>query len=239
MASVLKSLDEAEAEQPPLRDGDRMSQPEFHRRYEMIPAGIRFELIQGVVSMNAAAMKLPHNDYVSQLVTQAMLYSRRTPGVHAGAGATVILNEQNEPEPDVFLRLQPGLGGSSSNTEPHGGYVQGPPEQIIEIADSTVFRDLHQKKDVYQQVGVKEYIVVCVENCEIKWFTWPEGEREIPPDKVLRSLLFPGFWLDVEALFRLDGLRLEEVLFRGLASPEYVAFREELQGRKLRLEARS
>jgi Uma2 family endonuclease len=232
MANVLETRTDANAENLSLRNGDRMSQPEFHRLYQTVPPRIRIELIDGIVSMNAAAMKMPHSDYVRELITQAGLYCRRTQGVHCGAGATVILDGQNEPEPDCFLRLLPGFGGSSRNSVPDGSYIQGPPELVIEVSDRSLFRDLNQKKDAYQHAGVQEYIVVCVERCEIKWFHWPVGEREIPHEKILKSVMFPGFWLDIEALFRLDGLKLEEVLFAGLKTPEYATFKAELQKRK-------
>lgn len=238
MASVLITTAATNPGPPNLREGDRLTQPEFHRRYLDVKDETRFELIQGVVCMGAS-MKVPHNDYVGHLVTQAVLYSRRVPGVHCGAGATVILDEQNEPEPDVFLRLQPGLGGSSTNTEVSGGFIQGPPELVIEVADRSLFRDLHQKKDAYEHAGVKEYIVVCVEQCEVKWFTWPAGERVIPDDKILKSVVFPGFWIDVESLFQLDGLKLEDVLFRGIATAECQAFQADLQRRLAESKANS
>lgn len=36
-----------------LASGDRMSQPEFHRRYEQYPDDVRFELINGIVRSKA------------------------------------------------------------------------------------------------------------------------------------------------------------------------------------------
>ena len=43
-------------------------------------------------------------------------------------------------------------------------------------------------------------------------------------DGILRSELFPGLWLDPEALISGDGPRLIAVLQEGLASPERAAF---------------
>src|SRR5262249_5049943 len=36
---------------PPLEDGQRLTQPEFHRRYQAYPEDVKFELIGGVVHM--------------------------------------------------------------------------------------------------------------------------------------------------------------------------------------------
>ena len=39
----------------PLFNGDRMKQPEFHRRYEQYPDDVKFELIGGIVYMASPA----------------------------------------------------------------------------------------------------------------------------------------------------------------------------------------
>ena len=52
------------------------------------------------------------------------LYRRATPGVHALSNATVQLDDQGEPQPDVLLRIRPERGGQS-RTE--GKYIGGGP----------------------------------------------------------------------------------------------------------------
>jgi hypothetical protein len=44
------------------------------------------------------------------------------------------------------------------------------------------------------------------------------------PDGIYRSKIFPGLWLDPQALFADDLDRLIEVLEQGLATPEHEAF---------------
>ena len=44
------------------------------------------------------------------------------------------------------------------------------------------------------------------------------------PDGIHRSEIFPGLWLDAEALFAEDRRRLIRILNRGLRSPEHAAF---------------
>jgi hypothetical protein len=44
---------------PPLVNGDRLTQPEFHRRYEAMPPNTRAELIGGIVYM-ASPLRNPH-----------------------------------------------------------------------------------------------------------------------------------------------------------------------------------
>jgi hypothetical protein len=74
---------------------------------------------------------------------------------------------------------------------------------------------------------------------EIDWFALKRGEyRLIPagPKGVLKSLVFPGLWLDPSPLIRGDLKEVLRVLGRGLRSPEHRAFaaRLERRGRRRR-----
>src|SRR4051812_48043584 len=90
---------------PPLETGDRLTRAEFERRYAAMPATVKAELIEGVVYMASAvrfdAHALPHGD----LVTWAGTYRVHTPGVLVGDNATVRLDMDNEPQPDVCLMI--------------------------------------------------------------------------------------------------------------------------------------
>src|SRR5262245_3419587 len=91
---------------PPLRDGERLSQPEFHRRYEQYPEDVKFELIGGVVHM-ASPMRGPHGEHHIELSLVFGLYKAATPGVRAADNITTILGEKSEPQPDLLLRILP------------------------------------------------------------------------------------------------------------------------------------
>lgn len=204
-----------------LRNGDRMSQAEFHRRYEQYPDNVKFELIKGTVYM-ASPEGMPHSRYTTMLAGVLTLYEAGTPGVEAVSDPTVILNEDSEPQPDILLRITPDYGG---RTWTKGKYLAGPPELVIEIAHSIVAIDLHDKKDDYQRNGVVEYVVICVEDEEAQWFDLVKGKaNSLPTDGILRSKAFPGLWVGTEALFRRNLKQLFRVLDRGLASPEHARF---------------
>jgi hypothetical protein len=49
-----------------LENGDRMKQPEFHRRYAAYPDHVKFELIGGIVYM-ASPARYPHGTYSQEL----------------------------------------------------------------------------------------------------------------------------------------------------------------------------
>jgi Uma2 family endonuclease len=217
---------------PPLCNGDRLTQAEFHRRYEQYPGDIKFELINGTVYM-ASPQGLPHGTHELNLSGLLMQYMCETSGVEGAHTTTVILANDAEPQPDLILRIAPAYGGQSGN---RGKYVAGAPELIIEVAHSSVAIDLHDKKDDYQRTGVLEYIVVCIEEQEVRWFELHSGRKHrISADGVLRSKRFPGFWLDTKALFHVDRRRLIDVLRRGLASREHAQFVKKLEASRERI----
>jgi Uma2 family endonuclease len=138
---------------PQLHNGDRLTQPEFHRRYEAHPGKEKFELIGGIVYL-ASPLRRPHGHYHEELSFALGLYRRATPGVELLIDATAILGEESEPQPDLALRILPEFGGRSRNTPQQ--YVEGPPELLTEVAHSTFAIDMHQKKRDYQRAGVRE-----------------------------------------------------------------------------------
>ncbi|HJT76512.1 MAG TPA: Uma2 family endonuclease, partial [Gemmataceae bacterium] len=183
---------------PPLRHGERLTQAEFHRRYEAYPDDVKFELIGGIVYM-ASPLRIPHALYEEELSFALGLYRRATPGVQLLPNATTILGERSEPQPDLALRILPEFGGRSRENEER--YVEGPPELVTEVAYSTRAIDMNQKRDDYRRAGVLEYLVLCVGEPELHWFDFRTGGALRPNRQgVWRSKVFPGLWLDGPAL---------------------------------------
>ena len=218
---------------PPLYNGDRLTQKEFHRRYEAYPEDVKFELIGGTVYM-ASPLGLDHGSYHPELSGAFWIYRAATPGTELLDNATTILGEESEPQPDLVLRILPEWGGRSRNFKIKSKqYVKGPPELLAEISHSTRALDLHQKWQDYRRAGVLEYVVWCIEEAELHWFDFRAGRR-INPDAagVFRSQVFPGLWVDSRALAARDAARLIEIVQRGLASPAHAAFVKKLAARR-------
>ena len=211
---------------PLLREGDRLSQPEFHRRYLHYPEDVKIELVGGVVYM-ASPLSRPHSDYDGKLGLVLELYACDTPGTHTLHNATTILGERSEPQPDLGLRILPEYGGHSRDEDI---YVGGPVELIAEIAVSSRAIDLHAKRDDYKKAGVVEYLVVSVGSRELFWFHFPD-DTQLSPDRkgVIRSKVFPGLWVHAEALLNLDSAKLREVIDLGIASRPHAAFVRKLE----------
>jgi Uma2 family endonuclease len=210
---------------PPLYPGDHLSQPEFHRRYEAYQDDTRFELIGGIVYMMAPA-GFEHGKSGYDITTVLGVYEAATPGVLGATGPTVILGESSEPEPDVVLLVAPDHGGQTRLKQiDNKHYIEGGPELVVEVSHSTVSMDLHSKRKDYRLGGVCEYIVICLGESTIRWFDLRRDE-EVPigDDQVLRSFIFPGLWIDTQALLDRSGSRLMKTLQRGIDSREHQEF---------------
>jgi Uma2 family endonuclease len=209
-----------------------LTQPEFHRRYAQYPEDVKFELIGGIVYM-ASPQRRPHGKSQPNLSGVLWLYENGTPGVEVLDNTTTILGEESEPQPDLALRIMPEFGGQSQTTA--DDYVQGAPEFLAEIAHSTRSLDLNAKRSDYEQAGVKEYLVVCLEEPEIHWFDFAAG-TELKPNRrgIYHSRVFPGLWIDGPALLARDSTRLIDVVQQGLASKEHGAFVRRLQHKRQR-----
>jgi Uma2 family endonuclease len=217
---------------PPLENGDRLSRSEFERRYQAMPNHQKAELIAGIVYVASPLRITQHGNPHARIMTWLGSYWAATPGVELGDNSTVQLDQYNEPQPDALLRIQ--TGGQSTVNE--NGYVEGAPELIVEIAASTVSLDLHQKLEVYQLHQVQEYLVWRVEDDQLDWFQLKQGKYlKLQPDieGILYSQMFPGLWLDQNALLTGNLAKVLRVLQKGLASGEHQSFVEKLNSSKL------
>jgi Uma2 family endonuclease len=217
---------------PPLENGDRLSRSEFERRYQAMPNHQKAELIAGIVYMASPLRITQHGNPHARIMTWLGSYWVVTPGVELGDNSTVQLDQYNEPQPDALLRIQTG-GQSTVNND---GYVEGAPELIVEIAASTVSLDLHQKLEIYQLHQVQEYLVWRVEDEQLDWFQLQQGKYlklQTDIEGILYSQMFPGLWLDQNALLTGNLAKVLRVLQKGLASGEHQSFLEKLNSSKL------
>jgi hypothetical protein len=216
---------------PPLVDGQRLDQPTFHQRYAAMPEKTRAELVEGVVRMVSPLFE-GHGGGDYGLNGWLFHYQRFTPGVRGVANVSTCLGDDTEVQPDLQLRIKEDRGGLA---RVEGGYVVGPPELVVEVGRSSRPRDLGSKKAVYEQAGVLEYLFVGIEPEEVRWFALEGGiYAEIEPGEggILRSVAFPGLWLDPRALFDDDLNGLIAALERGLATDEHARFVVELEARR-------
>lgn len=214
----------------PLEPGDRLTRDEFERRYSAMPHLKKAELIEGVVYMPSPVRLSRHSEPHSWLVGWLVAYAVATPGVRIGDNGTVRLDQDNEPQPDALLMIDPARGGQARVTA--DDYVDGAPEWVGEVAASSASFDLHTKLHVYRRNGVREYLVWRVLDQRLDWFVLEAGQfQPLVPDAagIVRSATFAGLWLDVPALLGGDLAQVMATVHQGLASPEHTAFVAKLQ----------
>jgi Uma2 family endonuclease len=208
---------------PNLVEGQRLDQPTFHALYEAMPPGTRAELIDGVV-YRPSPVGFEHGEAHVPVIMWLGHYVENTLGVKALDNATTILGWKSEPQPDGLLRILAEYGGRTWN---EGGFIHGAPELVVEVAKATRYVDLGPKLRDYERAGVLEYVVRAIDPDEIFWFGQEQGvlvQRSIGEDGLYRSAVFPGLWLDPQALMRGDTRRQRAVLDLGCATSEHAAF---------------
>jgi Uma2 family endonuclease len=214
---------------PALCAGDRLTRDEFERRYAAMPDVKKAELIEGVVYMGSPVRYRQHGEPEHVLSGWLWHYRSHTPGVGGGHNSTVRLDLDNEPQPDLLLRLPEHAGGTSRVTD--DGYLEGAPELVVEVAASSVSYDLHQKLGAYRRNGVREYLVHRYDDGEVDWFVLERGTyvRQQPDEHGrLASRVFPGLRLDVAALLRGDLGALRVTIDAAVVTPEHAAFVQRL-----------
>ncbi|MBW3540470.1 MAG: Uma2 family endonuclease [Planctomycetes bacterium] len=213
----------------PLVTGDRLTRAEFERRYAAMPHVKKAELIEGVVYMSTAVSFEDHGAPHAELVAWLGMYEAYTAGVGLGDNCTVRLDLDNEPQPDALLLILPDQGGQAKIID---GFIEGAPELAAEVTASTASYDLHDKLTAYRRNGVLEYIVWRVWDEAIDWFLLQEGcydRLEPAEDGILRSRVFPGLWLDAQALSRGDMPRVLDVLHNGMKDATHAEFVQHLR----------
>jgi Uma2 family endonuclease len=209
-----------------LASGDRLTRDEFERRYAAMLGVKKAELIEGVVYMPSPVNHQWHGKPHLILGNWLGHYAAKTPGLREfGDNGTVRLDNDNEPQPDLYLMLPPHAGGRAKVDE--DGYISGPPTLVCEVAASSISIDTHLKKTAYRRNGVQEYLIWRAEDAAFDWFALVGGDFvpiALEPDGTLRSRAFPGLWLDPRTLLAADLPAIFALLDRSTALPEHSDF---------------
>jgi Uma2 family endonuclease len=213
----------------PFYNGDKFTQLEFHKAYSNMPESFRAELIAGMVH-EPPPPSLVHSEEDNLISTLLGLYSIHTPGTQAGNNGTVVLSDEDEVQPDSFLRILPEYGGQSANWRK---VIKGAPELVVEISLTSRAIDLHVKKERYAKFGVMEYIVYCLEPREFFWFDLQrERIRSEDEGEICASAVFPGLCINTRALLEGHKNLLLDCLLRSIQGGEHKRFAAELASRK-------
>jgi Uma2 family endonuclease len=214
---------------PPLESGDRLTRAEFHRRYKAMPKTKKAELIEGVVYIPSPTRFRLHANPHAWVIGWLAIYAAATPGVEVGDNASVLLDTDNEVQPDALLMIERSLGGQAHISG--ADYIEGAPELIVEISASSASYDLHEKLNVYRRTGVQEYIIWTLHENALYLYRLEEGQyvpAQADEEGIVRSHIFPGLHLHGKALLEGDLSQVLATVQAGIASKEHAAFVQQL-----------
>ncbi len=216
-----------------LQEGLRLSRVEFERRSAERPDLNKVELVEGIVRMPSAVRYAGHGKPHATMVWWLGAYAVATPRVHVVDNATLRLDGDNDLQPDAAMLIDPGAGGQARVSA--DDYLEGAPELVAEVAVSSASRDLNEKLRLYERNGVREYLVCCVPDRRLDWFELVQGAyrvRAADAAGVVRSMVFPGLWLNVGAILSDEPAAVLRTLHEGLADPSHAAFLSGLRARR-------
>ena len=199
---------------PPLENGDQLTLPEFLRRYDGMHDVKKAELIEGIVHMPSPVRGEAHAEPDGLIHVWLGIYAIEH-DLKFFPNATLLLDTENSFQPDSVLCSKPRKGGRVwLNAK---GYLCGSPELVVEVAASSASIDLRDKLRVYRRLEVNEYIVWRTQDKALDWFVLDDGEYKkltAGRDHKLRSQVFQGLVLDVNALLKMDGAKVLAALKR-------------------------
>jgi Uma2 family endonuclease len=170
---------------------------EYH---QLVETGIlddkRVELLQGII-VNMAPEGMPHAVYC----TESVQYLRLLLGNRAAVREAhpITLPNDSEPEPDIAIVRAPNSQYLAHHPYPADIFW------LIEYANTTLQKDLNEKKQVYAEAGIQEYWVVNLQTSELIVFQNLEIDTYTSETKLasgsISSLSFPDLQIDVIKLF--------------------------------------
>ncbi len=168
--------------------------------HAMIEAGIlsdrAVELLAGeVIEMS------PEGPLHSYIVTENVKYLRAVLGDLAEVQeAHPITLSDSEPEPDITIVKFPNSRYKTRHPHPEDIYW------LIEIANTTLTRDLTLKQSIYAQNNIKEYWVVDIVKKEITVFTQPINDgyqhQQVYTQGTICPLDFPNIQILVSRILQ-------------------------------------
>lgn len=150
------------------------------------------ELIEGVIEVMNGEFRR-HSRVKNQLTFRLQLALKAIGSDFAAfSEATLALSPHNLPEPDVIV----AMGGLDDRY-----YELRDVAILIEVADSSIARDLGAKCTMYAQETIPEYWVVALQTGEIHQFWKPGGagfgeHRVVPLAGEVRSATMPELTID-------------------------------------------
>ncbi|HEY9196881.1 MAG TPA: Uma2 family endonuclease [Mucilaginibacter sp.] len=170
--------------------------------YLMLEEGAPFQLINYDLIMSPSPLAV-HQQILFRLSEIAVLFyiNKDRKGQWLYSPIDVKFDEGNVLQPDMLYISEERKSDLIKER------IEGAPDLIIEIlSPSNAYYDLRQKKDIYEQYGVKEYIIIDPIQQNADLYILKEGvyhlHKKAQNTEVLQSLLLPGFEIEISKLFQ-------------------------------------
>lgn len=173
---------------------------EYHR---MAEAGIldpdeRVELIAGKI-IKMAAKGTPHSAATTR--TEKLLENRLGEQVLVRVQEPIQLNDLSEPEPDIAVLITDPLYYEDHHPTPSEVYL------IVEVADTSLDRDINFKAGIYAQAGIADYWVLDVNERLLHIFREPsqngyQNQIILSDNQTVSPLAFPNCIITVREMLR-------------------------------------
>ena len=167
-----------------------------YRDYASKDDGFRYELINGELQMSTAPSFYHQRLSVKLLKLLDDFVSDNSLGWVVDAPTDVILDDNNTLQPDILFISNENLSIIKEDA------VYGAPDLIVEIiSPSSVYKDRHTKKYLYEKFGVKEYWIVDIANKLIEVFENQDNSFSlfsyVSEKGKITSKILPGFEADI------------------------------------------
>lgn len=160
--------------------------------------GNRYEIINGELLVSPSPLA-KHQRVLNRLnIKMAAFVELHHLGEVFIAPLDVILSPYNVVQPDLFFISRHRLPRLL------GRIITGAPDLVVEVlSPHSRMIDLVRKRAMYATAGVQEYWAVDTRHRTVTVFTLVKGQYEIvePRDGVARSLVLPGFEVNIAELF--------------------------------------
>ncbi len=176
--------------------------------YRTWPEDERWELIHGEAWNMSAAPSLNHQRISMRLGRWIDSYLDGRPCEVVAAPVDVLFAaDPDQPEDEVDTVVQPDLVVVCDPSKLYTRGCRGAPDWVIEILSPyTSSKDMHQKRELYEEQGVREYWIIDPAGQYVHVYLLEENGRfgeptvHVPP-ATLASTACEGFEIDLQALF--------------------------------------
>jgi len=165
--------------------------------------GKRYEVINGELVMVAAPNTI-HQNIIIKIIYELENFLRQSKiGKIFCAPTDIKFSETEVVQPDIFFISKERFYIITENN------INDAPDLIIEIlSPSTAYYDLLEKKELYEQFGVKEYWIVDPNKHRVDVFLIEDNQYKLNQRVIMegsvKSSVIKGFEISVEDIFSLD-----------------------------------